>query len=225
MIAIAIDGPAGAGKSSVAKAVAAALSYIYVDTGAMYRAVGLYVHRLGKDTAQVQEVVPRLAEINIQICYNAQEGQRIFLNGEDVSEAIRLPEISMAASHVSAMPEVRAFLLELQRNLGKDNNIVMDGRDIGTVIFPQAQVKIFLTASAEQRAKRRFDELVQKNPQVCFADVLAEMNRRDASDSGRAIAPLAQAEDATFVDTSGQTLEESVAMLTTIIKERLKDVL
>ena len=220
MINIAIDGPAGAGKSTVAKAAAKKLGYIYVDTGALYRAIGLYALRCGVDTKDFDAVSATLPFIKPQLKF-IDGAQRIYLNGEDVSEAIRSPEASMAASAVSAGPKVREFLLSLQRDIAKSNNCIMDGRDIGTVVLPQATVKIFLTADVEKRAKRRFDELTAKGTEVNFDDVLNDMRQRDYDDSHRAAAPLKQAEDAVALDTGDMTLEQSIESVIKIIEERL----
>lgn len=219
MINIAIDGPAGAGKSTIARRVAAKLGYIYVDTGALYRAVGVNAMRKGADTKDVEKVTETLAGADVSLRFVDGE-QRVFLGDEDVSLAIRTPEASMAASNVSAIPAVRAFLFDLQQNIAKGNNCLMDGRDIGTVVLPNAQVKIFLTASAEVRAKRRYDELLAKGMQAEYNDVLEEMIQRDYQDSHREIAPLKQADDAVLVDTSEMTLEEVVSTLENIVKEK-----
>ncbi|MEG2597641.1 MAG: (d)CMP kinase, partial [Oscillospiraceae bacterium] len=200
MISIAIDGPSGAGKSSVAKAISKKLGFIYVDTGALYRAIGFYVWSKGKDPSNETDVSSLLPEIHVEIRY--QDGsQHVILNGTDVSEDIRKPPISMAASHVSAHSEVRNFLLELQRNFAQKSNVVMDGRDIGTVVLPHADIKIFLTASSEERACRRFEELLQKGETVEFDQIHEEIKQRDYNDSHRQIAPLKQAADAILVDT------------------------
>ena len=220
LISAAIDGPVGAGKSSIARTAAKRLGFIYVDTGALYRAVGLYCHRSGTDMSQPGDIAARLPEIKPEI--RLLDGvQHIYLNGEDVSEEIRLPEISMAASAVSAVPEVRAALLEMQRKIAGENNVIMDGRDIGTVVLPDAQVKIFLTAAPEIRAKRRYDELCAKGVQTTFEEVLADLNKRDYDDSHRAVAPLKQAEDAILADTSGLDFEQSCELVCNIIKEKL----
>lgn len=219
-IAVAIDGPVGAGKSSIARQAAKKLDFIYVDTGAMYRGIGLYTVRKGvgtKDTGAVISLLPEI-ELDIKIIDGTQ---RVFLNGEDVSENIRLPEISMAASDVSAIPEVRAFLLDLQRGFAKTNNVIMDGRDIGTVILPDAEVKIYLTADAEVRAKRRYDELIAKGKDVKYEDVLADLNQRDYNDMHREIAPLKQADDAIVADTTGFEPEQSLQLLLKIVNEGL----
>ena len=224
MIAIAIDGPAGAGKSTIARAIAKELGYIYVDTGALYRAVALYVTAHGADPKKEEQVEPLLKGVNVEIRFIKEE-QRVFLNGYDVSAEIRQPEISMAASDVSAIPAVRAFLFALQQNMAVEHDVVMDGRDIGTVVLPKAQVKIFLTASPEERARRRFEELREKGHHVEYETLLEEVKQRDYNDAHRAIAPLRQASDAVLADTTGNTLEQSIQQLLGIVKERLKDVL
>ncbi|MBQ9947245.1 MAG: (d)CMP kinase [Oscillospiraceae bacterium] len=219
-VSVAIDGPVGAGKSSIARNVAKTLGYIYVDTGALYRAIGLYCHRKGVDMNDNAAVISVLPDTKPEI--RLIDGtQHIYLNGEDVSEEIRLPEISMAASAVSAVPEVRAALLDLQRNMAKTNNVIMDGRDIGTVVLPNASVKIFLTAKPEIRAKRRYDELIAKGVQTTFEEVLDDLNKRDYNDSHRAVAPLKQAEDAVLADTSELDFEQSCKLVCDIIKERV----
>ncbi len=218
MINIAIDGPAGAGKSSLSRQLAANLGYIYVDTGALYRATGLKFSRLGFDTKLEGDIEAVLKTTAVDIKFVNGE-QRVFLDGEDVSDLIRTPEASMMASAVSALPAVRAFLLDMQRNLAKNNNAVMDGRDIGTVVLPDADVKIFLTADVEERARRRLLELEQKGQSVSFDEVLADMKQRDYNDSHRAIAPLRQAEDAVLADTTKLNLEESLQLLEKIVKE------
>ena len=217
MINIAIDGPAGAGKSTVAKAVAKKLGFIYVDTGALYRSIGVNALRHSVATDDSAAVVALLPETNVELKY-IDGNQRVFLNGEDVSDEIRLPEASMAASNVSAIPEVRAFLLDLQRDMAKKNNVVMDGRDIGTVILPDAQYKFFLTATAEVRAERRYNELQEKGITVDFNELLEEIKQRDYNDSHRATAPLKQADDAVYVDSSDLTLEESISAIADRIK-------
>ncbi|MBQ7043823.1 MAG: (d)CMP kinase [Clostridia bacterium] len=219
-INIAIDGPAGAGKSSIAKLVSKELGYIYVDTGALYRTVGLYSIRKGIDTKDADAVTATLKDIKVELGF-VDGAQHVFLNGEDVSEAIRTPEASMGASNVSAIPAVRTFLFDLQRDIAKNNNCIMDGRDIGTVVLPDAQIKLFLTASAEARAERRYKELIEKGEQVEFQDVLDDINKRDYQDSHREIAPLKQAEDAILVDNSGCNLEEGTKLVLGIIRERL----
>lgn len=221
MISVAIDGPAGAGKSTIARAAAAQLGFIYVDTGALYRSIGLFVLQKKIDFAQKNDIIALLRQINVNLTFVDGE-QRVLLCGEDVSDEIRSPEVSMAASAVSAIPEVRSFLFGLQKDMAKHNNVVMDGRDIGTVVLPDAQVKIFLTASPEVRAKRRCLELEQKGERVSYEDVLADIRQRDYNDTHREIAPLKQAEDAVLVDTSELTLEESVQTLTGLIRSRLE---
>lgn len=219
-VSVAIDGPVGAGKSSIARNAAKKLGFIYVDTGALYRAVGLYCHRKGIDMSDGTAVASVLGEIDPEI--RLIDGtQHIYLNKEDVSEEIRLPEISMAASAVSAVPEVRASLLDLQRNMAKTNNVIMDGRDIGTVVLPDATVKIFLTAAAEIRAKRRYDELMAKGVETTFEEVLTDLNQRDYNDSHRETAPLKQADDAVLADTSSLDFEQSCELICNIIKEKL----
>ncbi len=218
-IAVAIDGPVGAGKSSIARQTAKTLDFIYVDTGAMYRGIGLYAVRKGVTTTDAEAVTALLPEITLDI--KIIDGtQRVFLNGEDVSEDIRLPEISMAASNVSAIPEVRTFLLDLQRSFAKSNNVIMDGRDIGTVILPDAEVKIYLTAAAEVRAKRRYDELIAKGQDVKYEDVLSDLNQRDYNDMHRETAPLKVADDAVVADTTELDFEQSCALIIKIIKEK-----
>lgn len=219
-VAIAIDGPSGAGKSTIAKRLAATLGFVYVDTGAMYRTVGLATLRRGIKSEDTAAVIAALSDIDVSIAY-VDGAQRVFLNGEDVSDQIRTPEVSMAASTTSAIPEVRKFLFETQQKLARENNVIMDGRDIGTVVLPNAKVKIFLSASVEDRARRRFDELKEKGMDVSFEDVLEDMKQRDYNDSHRDVAPLKPADDAVSVDTTGNTLEESVALLESIVKERL----
>lgn len=220
--AIAIDGPAGAGKSTIAKILAKELELIYVDTGALYRTIGYYVTGLGIDTADSDAVVAALDGLKVELRY-VDGVQRVFANGEDVSDLIRTPAMSMAASAVSAIPAVRAYLLDTQRGIAATHSVVMDGRDIGTVILPDAKIKIFLTASAESRAKRRFDELQAKGDPATYEEVLADMIKRDYDDSHRAIAPLKQAEDAIPVDTSGETLEQSVAKMKEIVYNKLNE--
>lgn len=222
MISIAIDGPAGAGKSTISRRLAADLGYIYVDTGALYRSIGLYALRKGADPAKESEVAPILSQISLDLRF-IQGEQHVFLNGEDVSEDIRLPEVSMAASSVSAFSAVRAFLFDLQRNMAKEHNIVMDGRDIGTVVLPDAPVKIFLTASPEDRAMRRYKELMGKGVEADYEEVLRDLKQRDYNDSHREIAPLKAAEDAILADTTGKELHESIAYLKNIVETRLRE--
>ena len=219
-INIAMDGPAGAGKSTVAKAAAKALGFIYVDTGALYRSVAYYAVSKGADCKSAGEVVPLLTEITPELKF-IDGAQRVFLNGEDVSDRIRTPEISMGASAVSAIPEVRAFLFDLQRKIASENNVIMDGRDIGTVVLPNADLKIFFTASPEERARRRHNELTEKGECVTFASVLAEVNERDYNDSHRDIAPLKQADDAVLCDNTDMNFEQSVEAVISMIKETI----
>ncbi len=219
MINIAIDGPSGAGKSTMARAVAEELKYIYVDTGALYRAVGLYAYEKGANTKEEKEVAPLLSEIDLKIKY-INDIQRVFVNGRDVSEDIRKPEMSMATSNVSTISQVRDFLFELQRKIATENNVVMDGRDIGTVVLPDAEVKIYLTASPECRAKRRYEELRAKNEDVDYNFILEDIKKRDYQDMTREIAPLKKAEDAIVVDTSDMTKNEVVQCILKIVKEK-----
>ncbi|MBR6568369.1 MAG: (d)CMP kinase [Clostridia bacterium] len=221
VINVAIDGPAGAGKSTISKAAAAKLGYIYIDTGALYRTVGLNALRKGADVKDAESVVSTLTDdLKIELKFIDGE-QRMFLCGEDVSKEIRTPEASMAASAVSAVPEVRKYLFDLQKNLAASNNCIMDGRDIGTVVLPDADVKIFLTASPEARAKRRHLELTEKGIETKYDDVLADMIERDYNDSHRAIAPLKKADDAVLADTSDINLEESIELIISIIEGKI----
>lgn len=219
MINVAIDGPAGAGKSTVARGAAKELGYIYVDTGALYRTVALAATRNGVlESAEKTEQM--LKDITVDLAFDDAGAQCVYLNGEDVSSLIRTPEISMAASNVSQIPAVRAFLLGLQRDIAAKNNVIMDGRDIATVVLPDAQVKIFLTASPECRAERRYKELLEKGENVKYDDVLADVNARDYQDSHREIAPLKPAEDSVIADTSGKSLPQSIEMIISVIKEK-----
>lgn len=212
MINIAMDGPVGAGKSTVAREAAKRLGYIYVDTGALYRVCGLFCKRNGIDILpENEEKIDRLLNESLKLEIKLENGtQLVFMNGENVSAEIRLPEISMAASAVSALPAVRKYLLETQRSVAAQNNVIMDGRDIGTVILPNAQVKIFITAKPEIRAKRRYDELIAKNVPTTFEEVLSDLEKRDYNDSHRAEAPLKQADDAVLLDTSELDFEQTV---------------
>ncbi len=221
VINVAIDGPAGAGKSTVSRAAAKAVGYIYVDTGALYRAVGVNALRNGIDTKDKPAVAATLADISVDLVFENGE-QKVLLNGEDVSTEIRTPPASMAASDVSAVPEVRAFLFDLQRDIAARNNCIMDGRDIGTVVLPDAKVKIFLTASPEERAMRRYKELIEKGNDVKYEEVLEDLVQRDYNDSHREIAPLKPAEDGVILDTTGMSLEESVNAIIEIIKEKVQ---
>lgn len=220
MISVALDGPAGAGKSTVAKGAAKELGFIYVDTGALYRTVGLKFLRDGYTTELECDIesVLKTIEVNIRFIDGVQH---VFLNGEDVSDEIRTPEASMMASAVSAKPPVRAFLLEMQRKLAKENNVLMDGRDIGTVVLPDATLKFFVTASVSERADRRFRELKEKGMDVNYDDIYKDIETRDYNDSHREIAPLKPADDSIIFDTTGNTLEESVDKLVNMIKERI----
>ena len=220
LISIAIDGPAGAGKSTMAKAAARALGYVYVDTGAMFRTIGLYVLRAGKDPKDNEAVDALLPNITLEFAFIEGE-QHIYLNGEDVSTAIRTEEVGMAASAVGANPAVRAFLLEMQRDMAKMQNILVDGRDIGTVVLPNATVKIFLTASPEARATRRWKEYQQKGIDTPYEDVLADVKQRDYQDTHRAAAPLKQADDAVLLDTSELNFEQSFEAMKKIITEKV----
>ncbi len=218
-ISVALDGPGGAGKSTVAKAIAKKYGFTYVDTGAIYRTVGLFVRRAGADPRSPEAVEPLLPGINIEIRYSP-DGQRMLLNGEDVTGLIRSPEISMYASAVSALPAVRAFLLDMQRSLAASKDVVMDGRDIGTVVLPGAEVKIFLTASIDERARRRYEELKAKGDAQSLEEVRADMLRRDKNDTERAVAPLKQADDAVLVDTTELGFDEAVEAVSKIIREK-----
>lgn len=219
MFAVAIDGPAGAGKSSVAKAAAQALGFVYVDTGALYRTVALYLLRHGIDPKDAGAVEPELSKIRVDLTHTP-EGQKMFLCGEDVTGLIRTPEVSMAASHCSALPAVRAFLLDLQRDLARRNDVLMDGRDIGSVVLPDAQLKVFLTASPEERARRRVLQLEESGAPADFDVILREIQQRDYQDSHRETAPLKQAEDAVLLDTTHMGFEEAVNTLLRLVKER-----
>ncbi|NLD29610.1 MAG: (d)CMP kinase [Clostridiales bacterium] len=218
MFNIAIDGPAGAGKSSIARAAAANLGFIYVDTGALYRTVALAALKRGLKSEDKEEIIALLPAIEVSMGFVDGE-QRVFLNGEDVSEAIRLPEVSAAASTVSAIPEVRQFLFDLQRDMAKTNDVLMDGRDIGTVVLPDAQLKIFLTATPEERARRRYEQIKDKSD-VTYEEVLKDLNQRDYQDTHREIAPLKQADDAVLLDTTNMSFDEVVKAIEDLAKER-----
>ena len=220
MVSVAIDGPAGAGKSTLARRLAAELGYIYVDTGAMFRTIGLYALRAGKDPKDNEAVNALLPEISLKFAFIEGE-QHIYLNGEDVSTAIRTEEVGMAASAVGANPEVRAFLLGMQRDMAKTQDVLMDGRDIGTVVLPDATVKIFLTASPEARATRRWKEYQQKGVEVSDEEVLADVRQRDYQDTHRAAAPLRQADDAQLLDTSEMNFEQSLEAMKKMIVEKV----
>ncbi len=219
---IAIDGPSGAGKSSMARTIAEKYGFIYVDTGAIYRTVGLAAHRRGISCSDEPAIAKLLPELKIEMKYDGSGEQRMYLDGDDVSSDIRLPEISICASDVSALPAVREFLLEMQRSMARTNNVIMDGRDIGTVVLPDADVKIFLTASSAARAHRRLLQLMEKGINADFDKVLEEIEYRDNQDSSREVAPLRAADDAVLVDTSDIGIEETVALLSSIIEEKLK---
>lgn len=219
MISIAIDGPAGAGKSSICRRLAEELHYLHVDTGAIYRAVGLYMLRRHKNPADPAEVLPLLPQVKIDLQFVEGE-QRILLNGEDVSEAIRLPEASAAASAVSALPEVRTYLLEQQRSLARQYDVIMDGRDIGTVVLPHATIKIYLTAAPEERARRRWLQQRSKGIEESYEEVLAAVKKRDYDDSHRAAAPLCRAEDAWLCDSTHLDFEETVAAMLAYIRQK-----
>ena len=221
MISVAIDGPAGAGKSSLSRLAAKSLGYIYVDTGALYRAVGLKFSLMGADTSLNCDIDEILAKTQVDIRFVDGE-QRVFLDGKDVSDEIRTPTASMMASAVSAKPSVRAFLLEMQRKLARENNVLMDGRDIGTVVLSNATVKIYLTASAKARAERRYKELIEKGQEVTFQEVYDDMVQRDYNDMNRATAPLKQADDAVLADTTECNFEESLELILKIVKEGLE---
>ena len=215
-INVAIDGPAGSGKSSISKAVAKELGFIYVDTGALYRTVGLKLVNCGNNAEDEASVGEILKTTKVDIKYIEGE-QRVFLDGQDVSSLIRTPEMSMMASKCSALPIVRAYLLNMQREIAENNSVIMDGRDIATVVLPNAEVKIFLTASAKARANRRYKELIEKGENVEYNDVLADIEKRDYNDSHRSIAPLKPSEESIFADTSELNLEESIALVRDII--------
>lgn len=220
MTKIAIDGPAGAGKSSISKKVAKELGYVYIDTGAMYRTVGLKAVRCGIETTDAEGVGSILADLDIDIRHEGVE-QYIYLDGENVSDKIRTPEISMAASNVSAIPAVRVAMVDMQRKLAQNHDVVMDGRDIGSFVLPDAEIKIFLTASVEARARRRFNELIEKGERVDFEDVKAEMIQRDKNDTTRAVSPLVVADGATVIDTSLLSFDESVNTVIEHIRSKI----
>ena len=219
--AVALDGPAGAGKSSIAKRAAKELGFIYVDTGALYRTIGLAASRAGVEPVDSPEVDALLEKITVELTFNDKGEQVVLLNGEDVSGEIRTPEASMTASKISAIPNVRAYLLDLQRDMAKTNDIIMDGRDIGTVVLPDAQVKIFLTASPEARAGRRYKELIEKGMSVKYEDILSDVIERDYNDTNLKTAPLKAAEDSVTVDTTELDFEQSVNAIISVIKEKI----
>ena len=218
---VAIDGPAGAGKSTLAKEAAKALGFLYVDTGAIYRTVALKALRAGADPSNAAQIIPLLDGLNIVMDYGPDGEQRMFLDGEDVSQAIREHQVSGLASKVAAIPEVRDFLLEFQRKQAREHNVLMDGRDIGTVVLPNADVKIFLTAAAEERARRRLRDLELRGQQADYDTILRDIIQRDEQDRSRAVAPLKQAEDAVLLDTTKLNKAESLEALLSVIKERI----
>ena len=221
-IRVAVDGPSGAGKSSLARAAAAALGFLYVDTGAIYRTVGLSVRDRGVDPGDEAAVAEMLPPLRIELRYDGEGGQRMFLNGRDVSGEIRLPEISRYASAVSALPVVRAYLMETQRDLARKHDVIMDGRDIGTVVLPDAEVKVFLTASAQTRAERRCRELEERGTPQPFEEVLRDIEDRDFRDTHREAAPLRRAEDAALLDTSALDFRQSLEALLSLVKEKVE---
>ena len=221
MLSVALDGPAGAGKSTIAKTLAQKFGFLYVDTGALYRAIGKYMLDHGKHPGDPAQVVPLLSSLSVELCYR-EDGQRVLVNGEDVTGQIRTQAVSAAASQVSAIKEVRDFLFSLQRELAQKHNVMMDGRDIGTVVLPQATVKIFLTASAEDRARRRYLELLERGQQADPDAVLRDIVARDRQDESRPVAPLRRAEGAALLDTTQLDLEQSLERLLTLIKEKLE---
>lgn len=218
---IAIDGPAGAGKSTLARALARELGYLYVDTGAIYRTVALRAREAGADPSDSEQVAPLLEDLDLRMDYGGDGVQRMYLSGRDVTETIRENEVSALASQVAALPAVREFLLEFQRKQAREHDVVMDGRDIGTVVLPQAGVKIFLTAAPEARARRRTAELLQRGQDADFDEILREIRQRDEQDENRPVAPLRQAEDAALLDTTNLDLKGSLEALLTLVRERL----
>lgn len=218
---IAIDGPAGAGKSTLARALARELGYLYVDTGAIYRTVALRAREAGADPSDPEQVAPLLEDLDLRMDYGGDGVQRMYLSGRDVTETIRENEVSALASQVAALPAVREFLLDFQRKQAREHNVVMDGRDIGTVVLPQAGVKIFLTAAPEARARRRTAELLQRGQDADFDEILREIRQRDKQDENRPVAPLRQAEDAALLDTTNLDLKGSLEALLTLVRERL----
>ena len=218
---IAIDGPAGAGKSTMARRVAADLGFVYVDTGAIYRTVGYHMNLMGIGPRDTDGVTRLIDDVNIEITYDQDGVQHMILNGADVTGEIRTPEMSAIASAISAQKVVRDYLLDMQRDLARKHNVVMDGRDIGTVVLPGADVKIFLTAKPEVRAKRRYDELIAKGEKVTYEKVLSDLIQRDEQDSNRKIAPLRPARDAVILDTSDFSVEQAAAAIESLVKEKL----
>ena len=221
-ISIAIDGPSGAGKSTLARSVAARLGFLYVDTGAIYRTIAYDVLQRGIDPGDEAAVLESLPQLELELSHGADGLQHMLRNGEDVTDAIRLPEVSMCASVVSAYPGVRSFLLEMQRRIAAEHSVVMDGRDIGTVVLPDARVKIYLTAQAEERARRRMLELEQRGTPQPYEEILEDIRQRDWNDMHRAVAPLRQAEDAVLLDTTQLNFEESEEALARLIEERMR---
>ena len=219
-ISVAIDGPSGAGKSTIARRAAQNLGFVYVDTGAIYRSVGYHTYFSGVDPVDKKAVAALLPGLRVSMDYGEGGLQRMYRNGEDVTDQIRLPEVSMITSHISAIPEVRAFLLEMQRHMAREYSVVMDGRDIGTVVLPDADVKIFLTASTEDRARRRYKELLERGTPQSLEELLRETEERDYNDSHRAVSPLRPADGAVLLDTTGNTFEQSLHQILAIIKER-----
>lgn len=218
---VAIDGPSGAGKSTIAKMCAEKLGFLYIDTGAIYRTVGVAARNAGLASKDEVGVTAMLPSINVSMRHDENGLQRMILNGADVTDEIRLPEISIYASDVSAMPAVRAFLLEMQRYFAKTNNVIMDGRDIGTVVLPDANLKLFLTATAEERASRRFEELQLRGTKSTYEEVLRDIVYRDTNDSTRSTAPLRPSEEAVILDTTGNTLAQSFELICGLIKEKM----
>lgn len=224
-IKVAIDGPSGAGKSSISKKIAEKLSFVYIDTGAMYRAIGLCALKKGIEiNADNPQITALLDQVEMRIVH-MQDGQHVILNGEDVTGDIRTPQVSIAASDISKIPAVRVKMVDLQRKIAEGQNVIMDGRDIGTYVFPNAQIKIFLTASVEERSKRRYLELIEKGETVDYDEVFKDIQYRDENDSKREMAPLRPANDAIVVDTSEYNFEQSVEKITNIVRERLNNVL
>ncbi|HCC34124.1 MAG TPA: (d)CMP kinase [Ruminococcaceae bacterium] len=220
MISIAVDGPSGAGKSTLAKALADRLGYIYADTGALYRTIGLYMLEKKIETKDSEAVAESLKGLDIRLEHR-DGSQRIYLNGNEIGEEIRAPEVSMAASDVSAHPTVRDFLLELQRKIAEQSNVIMDGRDIGTVVLPNATLKIFLTADVKERAQRRLSQLEKQGIKADYSEVLSDMRRRDYNDTHRETAPLRKAHDAVLIDTTGMEKEQSMERLYSVVSERI----
>jgi len=220
---IAIDGPSGAGKSTISKLLANKLGFIYIDTGAMYRAIGLQSILFGLDTKNdIDKIIAMLDEVEIQILCGSHR-QEVILNGENITDKIRTPEVSIAASDVAVIPQVRLKLVEMQRELAEGNDVIMDGRDIGSYVLPDAEIKIFLTASAESRAERRYTELIEKGIKTTYEDVLTDVNKRDKNDSEREFSPLKVAENATIIDTTGNSLEKSVEIIEKFVLQEMEN--